>query len=372
LIVPTGITETNGLQNVVLGPARNANPDLTWEKTQTANVGMEWGFWHNRVILTADYYYSYIYDMLYNYTVPVPPFIYDKLLANLGKMQNQGVEIGFGLAAVKTRDWDVNIGLNLTWQQNKLLSLDGYYKGEYLTAPTYTPIAGVNGAGLHGGNTDVVYQIPGYPLGVFYLPHSEGLVSTADGKKVYSIEDMNGDGMIDLSDGGDRKVCGQATPKVRLGSNISVRYKQFDLSIQLNGAFGHKIYNGTALSYMNMGSLPYYNIMKAASNQNIDDLTVTDYWLENGDYVNIDYLMLGWTYQPSANILPPSDSKVKKKYNISSLRLSLSVNNLATISGYSGLTPIINSTVINNTLGVDDKRSYPVSRTYSFSLQIQF
>lgn len=361
LLVPNGITESDGLPDVILSMARNENPDLTWEKTQTANVGMEWGFWNNRIFFTADYYYSYIYDMLYNYTVPVPPFIYDKMLANLGKMQNQGVEIGFGLAAVKTSDWDLNIGFNLSWQQNKLLSLNGYYKGEYLTAPTYTPIASVNGAGLHGGNTDVVYQIPGYSLGVFYLPHCTGLGTDENGMKFYEIEDLDRDGAIDLSDGsGDRRVCGQATPKVLLGSNISVRYKQFDLSLQLNGAFGHKVYNASALSYMNLGSLPYYNVMYAATERKINDLTVTDYWLENGDYVNIDYLTLGWTLQG------------KPQWKMNSLRLSVSVNNLATITGYSGLTPIINSTVINPTLGVDDKRSYPVSRTYSFSLQIQF
>ena len=109
-----------------------------------------------------------------------------------------------------------------------------------------------------------------------------------------------------------------------------------------------------------MGSLPSYNILKSATDKQINDLTVSDYWLENGDYVNIDYLTLGWTYTPS------------KPSALTNLRVSASVNNLATITGYSGLTPIINSTVINPTLGVDDKRSYPVSRTYSVSLQIQF
>ena len=275
-------------------------------------------------------------------------------------MENQGVEIGAVVAAVQTKDWDLNIGAHLTWQSNKLLSLSGYYNGEYLTAPQYTPIASLNGAGLHGGNTDVVYQIPGQPLGVFYLPHCSGLVGSGEGDNAYAVEDLNGDGIVDISDGADRRVCGQATPKVLLGSNISVRYKQFDLTIQLNGAFGHKIYNGTALSYMNLGSLPYYNVMATATQKNINDLTVTDYWLENGDYVNIDYLTLGWS-------LP-----CKPEWKLNTFRLSFSVNNLATITSYSGLTPIINSTVINSTLGVDDKRSYPVSRTYSFSMQIQF
>lgn len=360
LLAPTGIIQSDGLPEVMLGLSRNSNPDLTWEKTQTANVGLEFAVWRNRFVLTADYYYSYIYEMLYNYAVPVPPFLYDHMLANLGKMENQGVEIGIGLAAVQTKDWDLNIGLNLTWQANKLLSLNGTYNGEYLTAPEYTPIASVNGAGLHGGATDVVYQIPGQPLGVFYLPHCTGLEQDENGNYTYRIEDMDNDGFVDLSDGGDRKICGQATPKVLLGSNISVRFKQFDLSIQLNGAFGHKIYNGTALSYKNMGSLPYYNVLRGADKTNINDLTVTDYWLEKGDYVNIDYVTFGWS-------LP-----CQPQWKMSAFRLSFSVNKLATITGYSGLTPIINSTVINNTLGVDDKRSFPVSRTYCFALQIQF
>ncbi len=359
LLRPTGIIQADGMPDVILGITQNANSHLTWEKTQTTNAGVELGLWHNRLVIMTDYYYSYIYDMLYNYTVSVPPFLYDKLLANLGTMENTGVEVGLALAAVQSRDWDLNIGINLTWQHNRLLSLDGYYQGEYLTAPTYTPIASVNGAGLHGGNTDVVYQIPGQPLGVFYLPHCTGLTTQANGEQVYEVADLDGDGLIDLSDGGDRQVCGQATPKVLLGSNISVRYKQFDLSIQFNGAFGHKIFNGSALSYMNMGSLPYYNVMRGANEANINDLTVTDYWLERGDYVNIDYVTLGWS-------LP-----CKPEWRLSALRLSVSVNNLATITAYSGLTPIINSTVIDGTLGVDDKRSYPVARTYSFSLQIQ-
>ena len=110
---------------------------------------------------------------------------------------------------------------------------------------------------------------------------------------------------------------------------------------------------------MNMLSLPNYNVMQGAPEKNIQDQTISDYWLERGDYVNIDYLTIGWTV--------PLHSKFVK-----GLRLAASVNNLATITGYSGLTPMINSSVINGTLGIDDKNVIPPYRSYTMSLSIQF
>lgn len=130
--------------------------------------------------------------------------------------------------------------------------------------------------------------------------------------------------------------------------------------MQINGAFGHKIYNGTSLSYMNMNSLPDYNVLEDAPGQMIKDQTATDYWLENGNYVNFDYLTVGWT-------VPLKHTRFLK-----GLRLAGTINNLGTISSYSGLTPLINSSLANNTLGVDDKRTYPLSRTYTVSLNLNF
>jgi hypothetical protein len=201
----------------------------------------------------------------------------------------------------------------------------------------------------------------GESLGVFYLPHCTGLTKNSDGSYSYAIADLDHDGTENLEDGKDRYVAGQATPKATLGSNISFRYKQFDISVQMNGAFGHKIYNGTSLTYMNMLSLPNYNVMKGAVERNIQDQTATDYWLEKGDYVNIDYVTVGWNI-PIRKV---------SRY-ITSMRVSCSLNNLATFTGYSGLTPMINSSVISSTLGVDDKRNYPVYRSYTFGFSIQF
>ena len=109
---------------------------------------------------------------------------------------------------------------------------------------------------------------------------------------------------------------------------------------------------------MNMNNLPDYNVMKEAPKRMIKDQTATDYWLERGDYVNFDYLTLGWAV-PVKNIGLFKD-----------IRLAFTISNLGTITGYSGLTPLVNSMLVDSTLGVDDKRTYPLTRTYSVSLSL--
>ena len=357
--IPVGLISYNGTPTVTMGTLRNSNPDLRWETRSTFNIGADLGFFKNRLLLTAEYYYSKTTDMLYEYDVPVPTFAFDKLLANIGSMSNSGFELGIGIVPISKKDMELNVNINMAWQKNKLLSLNGKLNGRDMTASDITPIGGMNGAGFHGGYNDIIYQIVGQPLGVFYLPHCKGIVDNGHGHNKYDIADLNNDNVIDLSDHGDRYVAGQATPKMTLGSNISFRYKVFDISLQMNGAFGHKIFNGTALSYLNMSNFPDYNVLAEAPARNIVDQNVTDYWLERGDYLNFDYLTIGW------------NTPVRNKY-ISSLRVSFSINNLATITSYSGLTPIINSYVVDNTLGIDDKRTYPPYRTYSIGVSIKF
>lgn len=360
LMKPNGVVSVDGTPTVTMGTIRNANPDLKWEVKRTFNVGLDAGLFENRFIVSVDYYNSKTDDMLYLYDVSVPPFAYNKMLANLGSMRNSGTELGIGVTPLRTKDMELNINVNVTFQRNKLLSLSGVYKGEYMSASKYTSISDLNGAGFHGGYNHIVYQIVGQPLGVFYLPKCTGLVRNENGGYNYEVADLDGNG-VSLEDGGDRYVAGQAMPKTLLGSNISFRYKQFDLSLQINGAFGHKIYNGTYLTYMNVDIFPDYNILKNAPSRNIQDQTATDYWLEKGDYINFDYINVGWNV-PLGSL---------KKY-IRNLRVSVSVNNLATITGYSGLTPMINSSIVSNTLGLDDKRTYPVSRSYTMGLSFNF
>lgn len=359
LVRPNGVTPVGNAPLVTYESMKNVNPDLKWEVKHTFNAGFDLSMYGNRLLLSVNYYNSKTTDMLYQYNVSVPPFPYSTLLANLGSMRNSGTEVSVGVTPLKTKDMELNINANITFQKNKLLSLSGVYDGEYISASEYTAIAGLNGAGTHGGYNNIVYQIVGQPLGVFYLPHCEGLVSDGEGGYTYQIADLNGGG-VNLEDGEDRYVAGQAIPKVLLGSNISFRYKNIDISLQINGAFGHKVYNGTSLSYMNMNSLPDYNVLAEAPKRMIKDQTATDYWLESGNYVNFDYLTVGWTVP------------LKPRRFLKGIRLAGTVNNLGTISGYSGLTPLVNSSLVDATLGVDDKRTYPLLRTYTVSLSLNF
>ena len=355
----TGIVPIKSSPTVTLGMVRNNNPDLKWETKKTFNIGADIGLFANRLMLTAEYYYSKTSDMLYAYEVPVPPFAFNTLLANIGSMSNRGFEFGLSVQPISKKDMELNINMNLSFQSNKLISLSGDYKGMSMTAANITAIGSLDGAGQNGGDNNVVYQIVGQPLGVFYLPHCKGLVKNENGSYSYDIEDIDHNGKVDLSDGGDRYIAGQATPKVTLGSNISFRYKDFYIALQMNGAFGHKIFNGTGLAYTSMACFPDYNVLKNAPQKNITDQRVSDYWLEKGNYLNFEHLTIGY------NI--PLKSMV-----IRSLRVSCNISNLGTITGYKGLTPMINSYVVNSTMGIDDKRNYPLYRTYSLGLSVQF
>lgn len=370
LFSPNGVTVYNSVNTTTFAVTSNSNPDLQWETKKTFDVGLDMSLWGGRLNATIDYYHSTTSNLLYEYTVPVPPFTYNTLLANMGEMTNDGLEISVNGDVVKTNDFTLNAGLNLSFQKNRLKSLSGTYKGQQLTTSEHIAVANINAAGLTQ-NTGVTYLIENQPVGVFYLPHCIGI----DDKGQYILEDLNKDKRIDTSDSGDRQVAGQAIPKVNAGLSLGMKYKDWDLSAQFNGAFGHKIYNGTGMTYSNMSNFPTYNVLASAptagNGKGIYDIQISDYWLEKGDYVNFEYISLGYNF---------TKEKLKSKF-IKNLRLALSCNNVCMITGYSGLTPLINSaslvrpdegTSTTGTLGIDDKRIYPLTRTFSFQMNLTF
>ncbi len=355
LLNPSGFIPAGGGNVVSYSELKNINPDLKWEISKTFNFGIDAKMLDNRLLFSLNYYRTKVEDMIYSYKVSVPPFKYPEMVANLGSMRNSGLELSIGGTPLVTKDLGLTINGNITFQSNKLLALNGYHNGEYLTASQSIGIAKLNGAGFHGGDNDVTYQIVGQPLGSFKLPHCTGLIGSDATGYTYGTEDLDGNPLTV-----ERQICGQAMPKVLIGTNFSVRYKNFDVCMQVNGAFGHKLFNGTSLTYMNVASFPLYNILEDAPRANIKDQAITDYWLESADYVNIDFITFGWRVP-----LRPS------RY-IESLRLSFTMDNVCTFTGYSGLTPMLNSSALNNTLGVDDKRSYPLYHAYSIAVNLSF
>lgn len=202
----------------------------------------------------------------------------------------------------------------------------------------------------------------GEPVGYFRLPKFKEFNVSENGRKQFVLVDQDGDGYVRTADDSDDRVnCGQATPKFIMGSSIQVRYKDFDLSTQLSGAFGHKIYNATSMLYYNMANFPSYNVLADAVNKQIYDIQLSDYWLEKGDYVNIDYISLGYNAPLK---------KLKLSSYLQKLRVALSCNNVHTFTGYSGMTPLLD---IGSTAGgLDDRGIYPISRTFTLSLQVSF
>jgi hypothetical protein len=208
------------------------------------------------------------------------------------------------------------------------------------------------------GNTGVTYMAQGYPVGIFRLPVHDGFDEDSQGHLTYKFKDLDGSGSVDLGDDGDRAIVGQVVPKVNASLSIRLNYKKFDLAVQMNGAFGHHIYNFSSMALSNLNNFPLYNVMAEAPQRNIYDIKHTTYWLERGDNVHIEYITLGY------NVL------TRNAGLISDIRLALSCNNVATFTGYTGLTPLINSA--NFTSGIDARNVTPLQRTFTLMLQVNF
>ena len=153
LYEPNGVSEVSGKGVTTYAALRNANPDLKWEVSHTGNVGVDLSLFKGRLVANISYYNTLVTDMLYPYRVSTPPYTYPTLVANLGSMRNEGVEISIGGTIVKTKDWKLSINANVTWQHNKLLSLSGKHGDEWLYAADYQAIASISGAGSKAATT---------------------------------------------------------------------------------------------------------------------------------------------------------------------------------------------------------------------------
>ena len=345
----------NGAWMKIIRPNSNHNPDLKWELKKETNIGLEFGLFNNRLSGDINYYYRKSTDLLWNYTVPVPPFMFTGIEANAASMKNQGVEATLNGIIVQNNNWKWRSSVNYSTNKNEVIS----FSNEKYVFSDYSD---------QGGTGEPIQQSThrvqvGKPIGNFY------------GLKSIDIDD-SGHWIIEGEDGkpkpiaqknaNDKQYLGNGLPKHYLNWNNTVAYKNIDLTITMRGAFGFQILNMARLQYeapvmLSRGNLfkgaydKIYGKVPLADNQELDYLS---YYIENGDYWKIDYLTLGY------NFVFKNNPWIKRA------RVYGSVSNLAVFTGYTGIDPEVSITGLDP--GTDNKNRYPSARTFAFGATFNF
>ncbi len=353
---PSGTTFFGGelIPNVAI--TQNANPDLQWEVRRMFNVGVDFGVLNDRLYGSVDYYYGITSELLFQYDVPQPPYPFPTIFANVGELLNQGVEVSLNYEAVRTNDFTVTLSGNLTANQTEVRELNGTLDGVPLE--TNYVIWGAGGTtGVASTNNAINHLIIGQPVGTFYLFRHAGVDDT--GTQI--IDDLDGDGVVEDGnrENDDRYIAGQALPKVTWAFTPSFTYKNFDLGLVLRGAHGHKIYNARRATLSALGTLGQGNVLQSALGIGINNITyASDLWLEDGDFVRLENISLGYNFNTS------NWGVVK------SFRLSFTANNLFVITDYSGIDPELNISGGGGS-GIDNG-IYPRIQSYALGLNVSF
>lgn len=329
---------------------QNPNSDLKWESTAQTNVGLDISFL-NRFNVTIDAYVKKTSDLLYTYTVPQPPYLYDRMLANVGDLTNKGIELSIGANIIQTKDftWNANLVLAHNKQVVDRLSNDLYQTDA------------VSSGNLHGltGMTGVYTQIlkEGYAVGSFWGPKYLGL---DDQGKVLLEKDADGN-VID-------QYLGSAQPKLTTGFTMYFAYKGLDLNIATNGMFGQKILNAQRMNISFPGRFPEKNILDDYIGDPATEGPIfSDRWIEKGNFLRLQSLTLGYN-------LPVSNNWFKR------IRVYATGENLFVITKYKGIDPEVNITGLRSPgidksidpTNVSDNYYYPRARTYSFGVNLSF
>ena len=339
-------------------PASNPNPDLSWEEKKETNIGMDWVSWGGRLSGTIDYYNRLVDGLIYDYAVPTPPNLYNKTTANGGKMRNQGVEILVTVIPVQLKILNGVLPVASLLTRINWNSLSGsIFKTDYDYFNT--------GTVEYSGQVADSHRVQvGESIGNFY--GFKVVDVDSEGRWIY--EDRNGD-LINYKDfthaPEDKHVIGNGLPKYYAGWNNNFRYKNFDLSITMRGAFGFQIINGARMNYENVKNARMENRLKSVNDPVFGKHTLSpevepefnSYYVEDGDYWKIDNITLGYNFGSLG------------KY-IKSLRLYASVLNALTITGYKGIDPEVSTDGL--TPGYDTRDRYPSVRSFTFGVNVKF
>lgn len=374
--ITTGINYPDGNGGLLQGafPKNFANPDIKWEETAMTNVGIDFMAFNNRLSLTADYYVKNTKDILLTVPIPISSGGANDPIRNAGKIRNNGFE--FNLGWMDQPNPDISYGINLigSFNKNKVIAM------------------GSESGSIKGGSTNQNITTSetkaGYPIGGYWLISTAGYFNSQeevdayakDGKKIQpaaepgdiKFVDANNDGVINDD---DRVFQGSPFPDFTFALNGNMRYKNFDLSIGLQGVLGNKIYNATrqTLEDVTKGSnflascLDYWTPEnKNASHPRLtwDDpnrntRAESDRYLENGSYLRLRSVQLGYTFP-----------QTWFKGAIQHARVYINAENLFTITSYSGYSPDVNAD--NANYRGFDNFIYPTNRTFMLGLNVTF
>lgn len=326
--------------------SQNANPDLKWEETAMFNAGIDFSFLNSRVSGTIEYYDKTTNDLLYTYAVPVPPYLYPSMLANVGSMSNKGIELLLSGDIIRTNDLRWTASLNLAHNKNKITKLSSE---EFSTSSIKT-----GSAWIRGGSDNTTHIVEeGREVGTFYGWLCNGL----DENGKYIMDDMI-DGKAGLTND-DRTYIGSAQPKLTYGLANIVTWKNWELNFFFRGVYGNDLLNFSKMSYATTQWLPGANVLKEALTSGLtDNPKYSSYYIEKGSFLRLDNASLGYTFDVSG---------IKE---IQKLRVYVTGQNLFTITNYTGLDPEIEMSGLDP--GIEGRDYYPKSRIISVGVNISF
>jgi TonB-linked SusC/RagA family outer membrane protein len=377
-----GRTNFNFGNNVNVGyaPVRIANKDLTWEETQQTNIGVDLGLFKNRFILVADIYRKDTKNLLFYVDIPSTSG-FPKVFQNIGELRNEGLELALTTVNLKSKDFEWSTSANISWNKNNVKKLSGKEGEKFIAGQVFDkPIS--------------ILEV-GSPIGEFYGYKTDGIWSEEEiaakpsnfmpGARAGDRKflDVNEDGVLNID---DRIVIGSAMPKFIGGFNTNLTYKNWELYGALSFSYGNDMFN--ELSKLTLAMYGGVNVSIDALDRwrpITDDMTATqreeqlafnsitnipragsysqttevsDAYIEDASYIRLNNLSLSYT-------LPKS---LLDKLSVSNTRLTGSVENLFTISKYSGYSPVGNSR--GGLVRGLDSGLYPTMRTFKLTLSI--
>jgi len=305
-------------------PGQNANPDLRWERRIGRNLGFNFAMFNNRLTGNVNAFSDDTKDLLFTYNVPVPPYVYNTILANVGSLKNKGLEIQLGGDIVRSNDgFSWNASGQITFTKTTVTSLSGSYNGTKISTDM-VPVGVAEGRGYQ--NNYLTYLKVGQSPYVFYLPKFAGLSPALDpnshSNQLYY--DANGNKTADISKAKNNYI--DPSPKFNYGVSNTFNYKQFSLNFFLRGVYGQKLYNNYDNVVSNYSRLPGNNITKDGLANGIrGSQTPSDYWLQNASYLKLDNVTLSYNF--------------KHINGLDNLRVYVTGTNLLTFTPYKGNDP---------------------------------